>query len=426
MHTGNMTPIGPGPGARNLVHDTVYGRARATLAGMVHRADDAVFRMRNSGRRRLLFEAASPLSLVVFRPVYDRLRRDDRIELWFTTGDSYWTAQQIFGAAGIRERVVAARDVKWKKFDAYINADFTNMTWLPRRTRRIHLFHGVAGKYTLDAPVRIAPVIATFDRVLFPNADRLRRYAHAGLIDPDSARSALVGYPKVDCLVDGSLDRRAIQASLGIDPGRPTVLYAPTWSPESSLNVMGEDIIRFLAGMEINVIVKLHDRSYDRSERASGGVDWRARLERLGPGSRVHIVDDPDVSPALFVADVLITDHSSVGFEFMLLDRPIVVVDCPALIEKASVNPEKVAMLRSAADVVHRPDEVPAAVSRALRGGGRHGEERRAIAAELFYRPGGATARATRCIYDALSLPAPEPAAEASGVEGTPVLTTSK
>ena len=39
------------------------------------------------------------------------------------------------------------------KFDAYVNTDFWNMTWLPRRTQRIHLFHGVAGKYGLDAPV---------------------------------------------------------------------------------------------------------------------------------------------------------------------------------------------------------------------------------------------------------------------------------
>ena len=93
------------------------------------------------------------------------------------------------------------------KFDAYINTDFWNMTWLPRRTRRIHLFHGVAGKYGLDAPTRIAPVVATFDRLMFPNHDRLMRYAEAGLVDPDSPTAALIGYPKVDCLVDGSLNR---------------------------------------------------------------------------------------------------------------------------------------------------------------------------------------------------------------------------
>ena len=43
------------------------------------------------------------------------------------------------------------------KFDGYVNTDFWNTTWLPRRAKRIHLFHGVAGKYGLDAPVKIAP-----------------------------------------------------------------------------------------------------------------------------------------------------------------------------------------------------------------------------------------------------------------------------
>src|SRR5204863_9404359 len=172
----------------------------------------------SAGRRSVLFEAASPMSLAGFRPVYDRLRRDDRIELWFTTCDRAWDATRIFGPAGIVENVVSAREVRWKKFDAYINTDFWSMTWLRRDARRIHLFHGVAGKYGLDAPVHIAPAVATFDRLMFPNRDRLLRYAQAGLVDADSERAALIGYPKVDCLVDGSLDRMAIQRSLGLDP----------------------------------------------------------------------------------------------------------------------------------------------------------------------------------------------------------------
>jgi len=392
---------------RNLVHDTTYRRTRAAVVQAIHRLDDAVSRV-GRGRRRVLFEAASPMSLAVFRPVYDRLRRDSRIEFWFTTCDGSWDAEHIFGSAGITERVMPPGAVRWKKFDAYINADFWNMTWLPRSVRRIHLFHGVAGKYGLDAPVRVAPVVATFDRLLFPNRDRLDRYAQAGLIDPECAQGALVGYPKVDCLVDGSLDRRAIEASLGLDPSVPTVLYAPTWSPYSSLNSMGEDIIRALGGMDANVIVKLHDRSYDAAARASGGVDWRAHLARLCRELHVHLAEHADASPYLFVADALVTDHSSVGFEFMLLDRPIVIVDCPALIEKARVNLDKVSLLRGAAEVVSAPEQVPAAVRRGLADASRLSERRRTVASELFYGPGGATARATACIYDVLGLPAPE------------------
>src|SRR5512143_2301357 len=101
------------------------------------------------------------------------------------------------------------------------------MTGLTRSCRRIHLFHGVAGKYGLDAPVHIAPVVRSFDRILFANEDRLQRYVEAGIVEGDNTRARLIGYPKVDCLVDGSLDAREIRHALGLDPSRPTVLYAP-------------------------------------------------------------------------------------------------------------------------------------------------------------------------------------------------------
>jgi glycosyltransferase involved in cell wall biosynthesis len=392
---------------RNLVQDTVLRRARSAAAHAVHRLDDAASGF-GRAKRRILFEAASPLSVAVSRPVLDVLRRDPRLEVWFTVSDGAWDPAAVFGPAGITERVVPASTVRWMKFDAYLNTDFWTMTWLPRRARRVHLFHGVAGKYGLDAPTRIAPVVATFDRLMFPNRDRMRRYADAGLIDPDGPAAALIGYPKVDCLVDGSLNRAAIQRELGLDPSAPTVLYAPTWSPDSSLNASGESIVASLARLGGNVIVKLHDRSYDRSVRASGGIDWRSRIERVCAEHGAHLARDSDAAPYLYAADALVTDHSSVGFEFMLLDRPVVVIDCPELIKKARVSADKVTLLRSAAEVVSAVD-VSAGVRRGLSDPSRLSARRRQIAGELFYRPGGATARAVQCIYDLLGLGAPNP-----------------
>jgi hypothetical protein len=311
-----------------LLQDTVCRRARMAVINAVHAADELVSRLSRS-ERRILFEAASPLSLAIFRPVLERLQRDPRLEFWFTTSDSSWDSKRIFGAAGIGERVITPSQARWMKFDGYVNTDFWNMTWLHRRARRIHLFHGVAGKYGLDAPVRIAPVVGSFDRLLFPNEDRLRRYRDAGLVDADDIRGQLVGYPKVDCLVDGSLNRAAIQASIGLDPALPTVLYAPTWSPQSSLNTIGAQLIPALARLDLNVIVKLHDRSYDRRSQSAGRVDWGHHLDAICQSWHVHAAHGSDVSPYLFVADALVTDHSSVGFEFALLDRPIVVSDTP-------------------------------------------------------------------------------------------------
>jgi GT2 family glycosyltransferase len=387
----------------DLLQDTRYRRARAAITRTVHALDDAVLDWRG-GPRRVLFEAASPLSLAVFQPIYDRLRRDERIQFWFTVTDESWDADRIFKRAGIHDRILTRSAVRWRKFHAYINTDFWNMTWLPRRARRLHLFHGVAGKYDLDAPTMIAPVVATFDRLMFANLDRLHRYAEAGLVDPDSPRAALIGYPKTDCLVDGSLDRAAIMDSLGLDRQKPTVLYAPTWSPHSSLNLMGEAILKALAHLDVNVLVKLHDRSLAPSDRGSGGIDWRARITQLDRKQVVHLAEGSDASPYLFVADLLVTDHSSIGFEFTLLDRPLVVVHSPNLLRHARVNPEKAALLQSAAHVIHSAETVAETVAYALANPSVRSPERQRVANELFYRPGTATARAVECVYQLLGL----------------------
>jgi GT2 family glycosyltransferase len=394
-----------------LVQDTVYRRARRDTIERLRALDDALDGLR--GRpRRVLFEAASPLSYVIFKSLHRRLSADPRIEFYCTSTSGNWPADTIFRSVGIADRVIPASRAAWMKVDACINTDFFEMT-CPHRCRvRLHMFHGVAGKYGIDSPVHVAPDIATFDALLFPNLDRLERYVEAGLIDERAA--LLVGFPKVDCLVDGSLDRTAITRALDLPKDRPTILYAPTWSPDSSLVLMGEALVRRLAGAHFNVMVKLHDRSYDLTCRASGGIDWIARLSAYADDAHVRIIRDPDATRYLMAADALVTDHSSIGFEYALLDRPIVVIDTPNLVKRARINPQKVEMLRSAAALVDAPDRVVAAVESELADPSRRSEQRRHLAATLFYRPGTATDRAASVVYDALEL---DPIA---GVAATP------
>jgi glycosyltransferase involved in cell wall biosynthesis len=392
----------------SLVHDTTYRRFRRGLLRAVHDLDDSVSRKRHE-RKRVLFEAASPMSFTIFRPLYERLKNDPRIEIWYTASGSVWQAEQIFGRFGIFERVVDPSTVRWLKADVYMNADFWDMTWLQRRPRRIHLFHGVAGKYDLDRPIDLAPTIAAFDCLMFINDDRRHRYIDAGLVRDSPLAAPLIGYPKLDCLVDGSLDRAGIARALALDPSVPTVLYAPTWSPHSSLNTMGTDIIDGLAAKGLQVIVKLHDRSYDQGPRGAGGIDWAAHLERYGGHRLIRVATDADGSPFMAVSDAMVSDHSSIAFEYTLLNRPIVIADRPSLIEHARINPEKVHLLRRAASVAEDAQEVVRAVVRAIHRPEELSAERAHIAATLFYNPGTATERALAHVYRVLGLPAAVP-----------------
>jgi hypothetical protein len=246
-----------------------------------------------------------------------------------------------------------------------------------------------------------------WDRLFFINKRRLGNFVRSGALDADSSAARLIGMPKVDCLVDGSLSRNAVLARLSMDPARRVVLYAPTWSAHSSLVTMGQELVERLVSAGFAVIVKLHDRSHDPQHANSGGVDWIARLGPLLSASGGHLARGTDSCPYLAAADVMITDHSSVGFEYLLLDRPLVRIEVPKLLQEANVNPEYVKLLAEASSTVTNAVEAVRAVEDSLSRPGHRSETRRAVAAELFHNPGNATSLAVKELYELMDLEPP-------------------
>jgi hypothetical protein len=362
---------------------------RRWLATPIRSLDRTTARL--TATRRILVEFRTPMHLAVLSPVIDAVEARGNLDLRFTSAD----AERIRPLVP-PDRFLTHAKARWERFDLYMNADPWGAASLRRCGARINFSHGVAGKYDLDNPVGLPLELHRYDYVAFVNADRLRRYVDAQLVDPDKA--ALVGYPKLDRLASGMCDGRAALAPLGFPAARPTALYAPTYSPASSLQRSGETIVMSLARAGFNVIVKLHDRSFDSDPRYDGGVDWRARFGAIARSAPVRLVETADSSPWLAAADLMVTDHSSVGFEYLVLDRPLIVYDVPELIEAARINPEKVRLLRSAATVVRTSDEVGSAATAALREPGLLSLARRRVAGEIFFDPGRATDRAVALI----------------------------
>ncbi|HWJ57950.1 MAG TPA: CDP-glycerol glycerophosphotransferase family protein, partial [Vicinamibacterales bacterium] len=301
-----------------------------------------------SGRRRVLVDARTPVNFTMVAPVYRAMAADPRVRFFFTASEEPERLRDIYHEAPDVAVITPAR-ARLMRFDAYVASDFM---WqpLPRGTCRIQMFHGVGGKYGFDAPTTS---MRAWDRLFFANERRLRNFVKAGAIDAASPAIRMVGLPKSDALVNGTWTREPVLASLHLDPALPTVLYAPTWSPASSLNTMGRDLIdRLLDAWSgaVNLIVKLHDRSRDVRTRYSGGVDWVAALEPVLRRRTGVIAPGHDISPYLAAADVMVTDHSSAGFEFLLRDRPIVRIHCPQLIETANIHPDYVALLASVSE----------------------------------------------------------------------------
>jgi hypothetical protein len=375
---------------------------RRTLRRTLDAIDGSAARF--SGRRRVLLYVRSAMHAAVLEPVASALRRDTRIDV------RYLSERRELEGAIARScewpiQWMPASRALWRRVDLLIGSDPWSVPTLRRCRRRINFFHGVAGKYDLEDPGHLPIGFDLYDRVAFVNADRMQRYMARGIVPPDKA--VLVGFPKLDALVNGQIDGGAVRQRLGLATGRPTAIFAPTWSPASSLNLAGEKIVAALTEAGWNVIIKPHAWSFDLEPKYSGGVDWRKRLQPLERPGQVVLSDTADATPLLAAADLMVTDHSSVGFEFCLLDRPVIVFDTPDLAAAARISPERMAALRGAARVVTDASALGTAATEELAGADRLQKERAAVAGPLFHQPGTATDRALEVVYELLDLRAP-------------------
>lgn len=113
----------------------------------------------------------------------------------------------------------------------------------------------------------------------------------------------------------------------------PTILFAPTYNPEISAAVhLGERVVALIRKVypASRIIIKPHPAIVQHEHAFVSDKDlfrdlmklWREQ-SRTDP--LVTLVDDPEASIAASFAeaDILLADRSSLIFEFMTLDRPI-------------------------------------------------------------------------------------------------------
>lgn len=350
-----------------------------------------------SGRAGLsvLFTGYTPVHFACFRPVYERLAAMPGVEIFLSGGlrsraeDESGVVTAYDGPAMYRpfgippDRVLPVERIRRMDFDALFAAN-TKMI-APRSVgARVQIFHGISFR---NKAVREENLGA--DHYFMVGPYMRRAFARTGMLPEGDPRALSIGFPKTDRLLNGALRPDALLRDLGLTGHLPVILYAPTGQKKNSLETMGEDVIRSLAATgRYNLLVKPHDHPKNTS------IDWFARLAPL-QDEHTRVVRDPDVIPLLFLADLLITDASSVSSEYALLDRPMVFLDVPELLAKARAA--EGSMLdtetwgRRTGVVVERPQDAADAVAQGLADRGRLSDTRRAMAQDLFFNPGHAT-----------------------------------
>lgn len=244
------------------------------------------------------------------------------------------------------------------------------------RTVLVNVRHGMISKRTLRRLPRRAAA-RTFDFVCIGDENSLGNHARAG-ITPQAFW--FTGYPQLDPLF-----RRDMPAPLPFDRTLPTVLYAPTWNLGlTSATRFGPRLVEHIRARVpgVNVLIKPHPMIVSWRPRWMG---WWRRLAERERG--VHLVRDAgaDVTSYMLAADILVSDASSAVFEFLALDRPIVLVTNPLHRADPAYDPDSIIWRwRDVGEEVHDVSDVASAVERALREPGRLRERRAHYARQLF------------------------------------------
>lgn len=105
-----------------------------------------------------------------------------------------------------------------------------------------------------------------------------------------------------------------------LPPGKRTILYAPTWQDyERSASFF--EALPHLANppSDMRLLVKLHPNTLEQEDPMI-----EALLQECSSHPRVHfILDFPCIYPLLEITDLYIGDMSSIGYDFLIYDRPL-------------------------------------------------------------------------------------------------------
>jgi CDP-glycerol glycerophosphotransferase (TagB/SpsB family) len=170
-----------------------------------------------------------------------------------------------------------------------------------------------------EAFLKWVPIHSNYDLTLVSSASIAQVYADA-FGQPVEKITAAFGIPRTDALVLSSRRdaiEREVRARLGLTDNRTTILYAPTFRGADMKGAAAPELLDIAAlhralGDKYRLILRLHPFVKSAMRIPDEARDFVADASR-----------EPDVNEVMLAADILVTDYSSIIFEYALLNRPM-------------------------------------------------------------------------------------------------------
>ena len=169
----------------------------------------------------------------------------------------------------------------------------------------------------------------------------------------------ITGLSKLDPIFNNQINKSDIIKKMELDPEQKTVVFAPTFNKELSLIPHLKKNLREYIPNYLNLIIKLHGAAPDK---------WKKRFYEISQNNEnTYYCEDLDITESLVAGDVLLTDVSSVAYEFSALDKPVILFDSPTQREYPNYNPESIEYkYRKVGEQINDPDRIQEAIFKLL------------------------------------------------------------
>ena len=279
---------------------------------------------------KILFDSFHLYHLPQFDPVIDLLSKDDRFQIFHSTAAVNKKEERELCLNILATKpgtmIYSESEQERAKMMKELDLDFFVCGWsryeldeyISEKTLAGMIYHGIGVKpsYWRDNHPRLN---IRFVEGIY-RMDQLRSHG----VDKELV---LTGFTKLDPLFsqNPSFDEKLAQ-SLGLDPSKKTILFAPTFYP-SSLERFGMKLGEYT--QNYNVILKPHMWTYfldkfgeynlvPQRNLAYDLADKFSHIKLLGP--EVY-----NITPYYKISDILLTEASSTIYEMIALEKPVIV-----------------------------------------------------------------------------------------------------
>jgi CDP-glycerol glycerophosphotransferase (TagB/SpsB family) len=275
----------------------------------------------------LLFFITKPYSVSILEPIVKYCEsRSDLETAWFKIG----SASQIHLKG---KTLNSSNEVHNYNPDAVIVPGNVVPDFWPGL--KVQIFHGLGeekkGHYDIT---EFFDLYCTPGSVMTSNFMDLQKKHQSFLVKE-------TGWPKLDAIeLESSIENS--KSKLGLDPSRTTILYAPTFSPKYTSAHDLFSTINLLQTNNWQWIVKFHDLEKNETLQKYGSIT----------SDNFRVIKDNNILPWLATSDILLGDTSSVMYEFLSFDRPMITYNAITRLDKG-IN-------------IHSPEELLGAITRCM------------------------------------------------------------